>query len=131
VRCPARIARIRPSLVNDPNAAETATQFADSADSTAAAPTASSTPHPHQSLAAPFPSPYMCARTPDRPRTRATRLRRGQHTTTGTEGRRIAKRHARPLWQPELQPQPSHDATNCGAVAAATCTGGVGLRPPC
>jgi predicted nucleotidyltransferase len=32
--------------------------------------------------------------------------------------------------QPELQPRPSHDATDCGAVAAATCTGGVGLRPP-
>jgi hypothetical protein len=39
---------------------------------------------------------------------------------------------ARPtLRQPELQPQPSHDATDCGAVAADTCTGGVGLRPPC
>lgn len=52
-------------------------------------------------------------------------------STTGTEGRWIAKRHARPLWQTELQPQPSHNATDCGAVAAATCTGGVGLRPPC
>jgi hypothetical protein len=33
--------------------------------------------------------------------------------------------------QPELWPRPSHDAAGCGAVAAAICTGGVGLRPPC
>jgi len=33
--------------------------------------------------------------------------------------------------QPELWPRPSRDAAGCGAVAADTCTGGVGLRPPC
>jgi hypothetical protein len=64
-------------------------------------------------------------------RQRHARTRTTNAANGCTEGRWIASRQARHSWQPELQPPPSHNATGCGAVAAATCTGGVGLRPPC
>jgi hypothetical protein len=52
-------------------------------------------------------------------------------TSSGTE-ERMNPQPARPTpQQPNRSRDPHTTATDCGAVAATTSTGGVGLRPPC
>ena len=52
-------------------------------------------------------------------------------TNSGTE-ERMNPQPARPTpQQPRRSRDPHTNATDRGAVAATTCTGGVGLRPPC